>query len=55
MKVRKTSELTGLQTAAALFARTGKDCIAVDLGTATTFDCVSSGGRYLGGAIAAGS
>jgi len=29
-------------------------CIVVDLGTATTFDCVSSEGAYLGGAIAPG-
>lgn len=29
-------------------------CIVVDLGTATTFDCVSPEGVYLGGAIAPG-
>jgi type III pantothenate kinase len=28
--------------------------IAIDLGTATTFDCVTPAGEYLGGAIAAG-
>ncbi len=43
-----------IANAAAVFAATGRDCMAVDLGTATTFDCVSSGGVYLGGAIAAG-
>lgn len=31
-----------------------RPCIVVDLGTATTFDCVSSDGVYLGGAIAPG-
>jgi type III pantothenate kinase len=29
-------------------------CIVVDFGTATTFDCVSKKGEYLGGAIAPG-
>ncbi len=43
-----------LANAAALFSLTCGACIAVDLGTATTFDCVSSEGGYLGGAIAAG-
>lgn len=43
-----------LANAAALFASTRGACISVDLGTATTFDCVSSEGAYLGGAIAAG-
>jgi type III pantothenate kinase len=28
--------------------------IVIDIGTATTYDCVSSGGSYLGGAIALG-
>ncbi len=32
----------------------GTPAIVVDLGTATTFDCISSGGAYLGGAIAPG-
>ena len=32
----------------------GAPAIVVDLGTATTFDCVSAGGEYLGGAIAPG-
>lgn len=34
--------------------RFGRDTIAVDLGTATTFDCVTAGGVFLGGAIAPG-
>jgi len=32
----------------------GGPCIVVDLGTATTFDAISSEGEYLGGAIAPG-
>ena len=32
----------------------GTPSIVVDLGTATTFDCVSRGGAYVGGAIAPG-
>ncbi|MGH7743034.1 MAG: type III pantothenate kinase [Candidatus Eiseniibacteriota bacterium] len=32
----------------------GMPAIVVDLGTATTFDCVSKSGAYLGGAIAPG-
>jgi len=32
----------------------GTPAIVVDLGTATTFDCVSKSGAYLGGAIAPG-
>ncbi len=43
-----------LANAASLFALTRGACIAVDLGTATTFDCVSGDGVYTGGAIAAG-
>jgi type III pantothenate kinase len=31
------------------------DCIVLDLGTATTFDCVSRDGRFLGGVIAPGA
>ena len=53
----KTPETLGidrLANAAALFALCGGACVAVDLGTATTFDCVSEGGTYLGGAIAPG-
>jgi type III pantothenate kinase len=37
--------------ASRLFAR---DCIVVDLGTATTFDCITATGVFLGGAIAPG-
>jgi type III pantothenate kinase len=37
--------------ASRLFAR---DCIVVDLGTATTFDCITADGVFLGGAIAPG-
>src|SRR5262249_55244745 len=32
----------------------GTPCIVVDLGTATTFDCVSKQGAFVGGAIAPG-
>ena len=32
----------------------GGPCIVVDMGTATTFDAISSAGEYLGGAIAPG-
>ena len=32
----------------------GGPCVVVDLGTATTFDAISSGGEYLGGAITPG-
>jgi type III pantothenate kinase len=32
----------------------GEGCIVVDFGTATTFDCVSNKGEYLGGVIAPG-
>ena len=32
----------------------GAPCIVVDLGTATTFDCVSKAGAFVGGAIAPG-
>lgn len=31
-----------------------RDCIVVDLGTATTFDCITSDGVFLGGVIAPG-
>lgn len=37
--------------ASRLYAR---DCIVVDLGTATTFDCITSDGTFLGGVIAPG-
>ncbi len=40
--------------AVAAFERYRADLIVVDFGTATTFDCISSKGEYLGGAIAPG-
>jgi len=40
--------------ALAAFTRYGGPCIVVDFGTATTYDAVSEGGEYLGGAIAPG-
>jgi type III pantothenate kinase len=38
----------------AAFHRVGGPCVVVDFGTATTFDCVSAKGEYLGGVIAPG-
>ena len=35
--------------------RFGRDTIAVDLGTATTFDCITAAGVFLGGVIAPGA
>ena len=32
----------------------GRDTVVVDLGTATTFDCIGAGGVFLGGVIAPG-
>ena len=40
--------------AVAAFERYGGPCIIVDFGTATTFDCVSAKGEYLGGVICPG-
>lgn len=40
--------------AVAAYQRIGDACIVVDFGTATTFDCISSKGQYLGGVIAPG-
>lgn len=40
--------------AVAAYAKFGQACIVVDFGTATTFDCISADGAYLGGAIAPG-
>ena len=40
--------------AVAAHARVGSAAIVVDFGTATTFDCVSGAGDYLGGVIAPG-
>jgi type III pantothenate kinase len=38
----------------AAFEKYGGPCVIVDFGTATTFDCVSSKGEYLGGVISPG-
>lgn len=38
----------------AAFALVGAACIVVDFGTATTFDCISHKGEYMGGVIAPG-
>ncbi len=43
-----------LVNAAAAWHRLKGPAIVVDLGTATTFDCISKRGEYLGGAIAPG-
>src|ERR1700678_1696245 len=40
--------------AVAAFEKYGGPCIIVDFGTATTFDCVSAKGEYLGGVISPG-
>ena len=40
--------------AVAAFEKHGGPCIVVDFGTATTFDCVSAKGEYLGGVICPG-
>lgn len=40
--------------AVAAFDQVGGPVIVVDLGTGTTFDCISGKGEYLGGAIAPG-
>jgi type III pantothenate kinase len=40
--------------ALAAFTKYGGPAIVVDFGTATTFDAISDGGEYLGGAIAPG-
>lgn len=40
--------------AVAAYQRVGDACVVVDFGTATTFDCISSKGQYLGGVIAPG-
>ena len=43
-----------LVNAVAAYARCGGACVAVDFGTSTNFDVVSSAGEYLGGVIAPG-
>jgi len=40
--------------AGAQFLYENENIIAVDFGTATTFDCISSDGKYIGGAISPG-
>jgi type III pantothenate kinase len=40
--------------AVAAFEKYGGPCVIVDFGTATTFDCVSDKGEYLGGVICPG-
>jgi type III pantothenate kinase len=40
--------------AVAAYTLVQKSCIVVDFGTATTFDCISSKGEYLGGVISPG-
>ncbi len=34
--------------------RYGRDCVVVDVGTATTYDCITADGRFQGGVIAPG-
>jgi len=40
--------------AVAAYRKYQQDLIVVDFGTATTFDCISADGKYLGGAISPG-
>src|SRR5207237_7999346 len=40
--------------AVAAFDKYGGPCVIVDFGTATTFDCVSGRGEYMGGVISPG-
>src|SRR6202451_78605 len=40
--------------AVAAFEKYGGPCVIVDFGTATTFDCVSAKGEYMGGVICPG-
>jgi type III pantothenate kinase len=40
--------------AVAAFEKYGGPCVIVDFGTATTFDCVSKKGEYMGGVICPG-
>jgi type III pantothenate kinase len=40
--------------AVAAFEKYGGPCVIVDFGTATTFDCVSANGEYMGGVISPG-
>jgi type III pantothenate kinase len=43
-----------IANAVAAFEKYGGPCVIVDFGTATTFDCVSAKGEYLGGIISPG-
>lgn len=43
-----------LVNAVAAFHKYGRSLIVIDFGTATTFDCISEAGAYIGGAIAPG-
>jgi type III pantothenate kinase len=43
-----------IANAVAAYSMYGCNCIVIDTGTATTFDCVDEQGRYIGGAIAPG-
>lgn len=56
LAVRTPSEVGADRVLNALAARArhGAPCVVVDFGTATTFDCVSRRGDYLGGAILPG-
>lgn len=56
LAVRTPSEVGADRVLNALAARVrhGAPCVVVDFGTATTFDCVSRRGDYLGGAILPG-
>jgi len=50
-----TDRLLGALAAYKLFGEAAqRPCIVVDLGTATTYDCITSEGIFLGGAIAPG-
>lgn len=56
LDVERPSEVGADRIANTLAARTlfGVNTVVVDLGTATTFDCISSDGVFLGGVIAPG-
>jgi type III pantothenate kinase len=57
IKYRNPAEVGADRVANAIAAthrRPGENCIVVDCGTATTFDVVTAGGDYLGGAILPG-
>lgn len=57
VKYRNPAEVGADRVAGAIAAAEkfpGSDCIVVDCGTATTFDVLTAGGEYLGGAILPG-